>query len=685
MASITLCPRCSSHLELPTGVSPTSQIECPICEAEFLLASVAPRVVPKARVVDAASSFSPAIETEEAETLVVTSREAELAPLETLSHLLRSTSSWQLPGAPSKSPADEAVSSEADDDDDHALSIHRADESEEIEQLDAAYQDADPASAPARNGADELKLEGSRLDQLLSDLMKTPTPAGLPKLAAPEDKNAETYEETHPAGATLPSYDDVETEDRPPIASTTTASTFAAEDDEVADADYEHDHSSESATEPVAARWNEFDESPESLDIELADEEADGDEAFEPALTLNTQPRRKRRPAGVRTLVGIVGGGVLGILGGGYALLWINGPEGDLLGISQWLPAAMLPGSSAPTEPSAFAATNPWSTSVAARGETDAADQTTEPLASTSPLSAPNTVSQLQDEVAPEQSALVDAGEAEDAPPTSEQVVMHHDPAVAPVSAATPVAAPMEETPTEPSVAALPHDVTPSAATAAPATWPTTPIVGSLRGVSLYSLADLEESLTGADAAQRQFLAGDLSRKEDVAAMGKAFIELCGLAERYTLTDPAAFGNELVAKQISAKQVFRAMAGNPARRNDLAMIAGRWLQHDRRQNQGIILLGRVSDLRAQGPWTEYTVDVPLGDSVAAAKVLTDGVRFSTGDEIAVVGVIVANPRQAIADYPGEAPQVVVAGFAFAPEDFALSESSDPADLFTIKP
>src|SRR5688500_12758744 len=52
MASITLCPRCSSHLELPAGIAPTSLVECPICEAEFLLASVAPRAIPKVRVVE---------------------------------------------------------------------------------------------------------------------------------------------------------------------------------------------------------------------------------------------------------------------------------------------------------------------------------------------------------------------------------------------------------------------------------------------------------------------------------------------------------------------------------------------------------------------------------------------------------------------------------------------------------
>jgi hypothetical protein len=202
-----------------------------------------------------------------------------------------------------------------------------------------------------------------------------------------------------------------------------------------------------------------------------------------------------------------------------------------------------------------------------------------------------------------------------------------------------------------------------------PQTWPTTPIVGDLRGVKLYSVAELDELIPAAEKAQREFLAGDLSREESWSTMGPAYMTLASLAERYTLVDPALYGNDLVNKQLAAKNIFRGVVGDPARRIDLATVAARWLQHERRLNQGVILVGRVRDLRPQGKWTEYIVDVPLGDSVVAATVLLDEVRFSAGDEIAVVGAILARPQQQLAGYQGDAAQRVIAGWAFTPEDF----------------
>lgn len=57
---------------------------------------------------------------------------------------------------------------------------------------------------------------------------------------------------------------------------------------------------------------------------------------------LRTSPRR-RRPGAMATLAGIVGGGVIGILLGAYGLLWILGPQGDVLGLGPRLPAALRP------------------------------------------------------------------------------------------------------------------------------------------------------------------------------------------------------------------------------------------------------------------------------------------------------------------------------------------------------
>jgi hypothetical protein len=38
-----------------------------------------------------------------------------------------------------------------------------------------------------------------------------------------------------------------------------------------------------------------------------------------------------------------VGGGVVGILLGAYGLLWLLGPDGDVIHLSRWLPDFALP------------------------------------------------------------------------------------------------------------------------------------------------------------------------------------------------------------------------------------------------------------------------------------------------------------------------------------------------------
>jgi hypothetical protein len=198
--------------------------------------------------------------------------------------------------------------------------------------------------------------------------------------------------------------------------------------------------------------------------------------------------------------------------------------------------------------------------------------------------------------------------------------------------------------------------------------------------VKLYSVAQLDELIPAADKAHREFLAGDLSREESWSTMGPAYMTLASLAERYTLLDPAEYGNDLVAKQMEAKEIFRGLIGQPARRADLSTVAARWLQHERRLNQGVIIVGRVRDLQPQGKWTEYIVDVPLGDGAVEAVVLMDQIRFSAGDEVAVVGAILARPEEQLAGYEGDASQRVVAGWAFTPEDFKAPPSADAGQL-----
>ena len=128
-----------------TAVAPTSLVECPICEAEFLLASVAPRAIPKARVVEASAAEAAAegeIESEELAptparrspstfSIVVDEEGESSAPApDSLSRLLRSTADWQLPGIqlPRDEQQVEAAATEEDEEIGESLDLELSDD-----------------------------------------------------------------------------------------------------------------------------------------------------------------------------------------------------------------------------------------------------------------------------------------------------------------------------------------------------------------------------------------------------------------------------------------------------------------------------------------------------------------------------------------------------------------------------
>ncbi len=335
------------------------------------------------------------------------------------------------------------------------------------------------------------------------------------------------------------------------------------------------------------------------------------------------RPPRRRRSAGVGTLVGIVGGGVGGLLLGGYALLWLRGGAVDVFQMGRWLPNSLLP--------------------AAMRSSADEL----EVIAAVEPSSSGDDV----------QTRVADVSdESQDADLTP--VAVMGDPRAEP--GAESKLPNTEETLTDAEGVAAPESPL-----ASERRWPVTPIVGSLTDVRLYSLEEFTEAVVAGESAARRFAAGDLAEPESVRDMGQAYVELCALAERLTLTNPSTFGSALITQQALAKAALRSAAA-PSRRGDLAVVASRWLEHVRRKNDGALFVGRVRDLRAVGPWTECQFEVTVGDRRVAVPVLMDKLKHSTGDEAGIAGVIVTNPQQRIAGYEGDAPLIVVAGDTFDP-------------------
>jgi hypothetical protein len=379
---------------------------------------------------------------------------------------------------------------------------------------------------------------------------------------------------------------------------------------------------------------------------------------------MSPAPRpRQRRSSPIGTLVGIVGGGGIGLLLAGYALLWLTDPPLDLFRMADWAPTAVLPETLLPQSLLPPSASSQWADedattdgaavasedpALAAKGQTAGDDASTE-----------TTAGLLADQSDDENAAADHETAAAD---------IQTDPAVTPASASEPVATANPEAPIATPAAAMPL--------AAPTKWPSTPIVGDLVAPKFASLNDFTASIGNVDAAGRLFLGGDLANTESRRAMGQAYIQLCEVAERYTLTDPADYGPDLFTKQALAKAVLRRIAGNTKRRQDLNVVAARWWQHAKRTNDGLLLVGRVTDHTPRGQWTEHMLEIAVGDEIVKVPVLMDRVLFSTGAEAAVAGAIVANPREQLRGYDGDAPQVLIAGTAFDPALYANESTGE---------
>jgi hypothetical protein len=300
-----------------------------------------------------------------------------------------------------------------------------------------------------------------------------------------------------------------------------------------------------------------------------------------------------------------------------------------------------------PSEPAADQSSDPPASDIAtAEAPTDAAPAVDAPSDAAPPAEAPSDIAQS------------DRAPANDAAPTEDT-----EPAATAVAETAPA-----ESPAVGEADPLVPIITPPSRVAA--SWPSTPIVGDLITPTFYSIADLTEAVNGVSEAGRAFLNGTLLPGAPRQQMGRAYIKLCSVVERLTMTDPAEYGSALFTQQALAKDPLHLVAGRPDRRDELAVIAASWWGYAKRQNNGMLFVGTVRELHVQGEWTECLMEIDDGQKRVLVPVLMDGVRFSTGREAAVAGLIVNEPQRNIAGYQGGAPQVLVAGYLFDPAKFA---------------
>jgi len=193
----------------------------------------------------------------------------------------------------------------------------------------------------------------------------------------------------------------------------------------------------------------------------------------------------------------------------------------------------------------------------------------------------------------------------------------------------------------------------------ASATEPVPPVISAVRinADEFYSLFE------AAEAALSEFVAGDLSTPGAIKRKGQAYIALCRLAEHFDFAQQPGLAPAVQAKVEQARQLFRRAAEQANIRQDLAHIAERWWEYDKRPSPGIFLVGVVEETLPTEGGTLCWVK-PGGEITAPAiPVWFKQGRYQLGDQIGVVGSVISDSANFPHGFSGS--QVVAAKHGFA--------------------
>lgn len=321
--------------------------------------------------------------------------------------------------------------------------------------------------------------------------------------------------------------------------------------------------------------------------------------AIKPAPAL--RKRRTGKSSFVNRASVVVVFGLIGLVLGQYALLWIRGPSADFLNIAGFLPSAIQP--------------TPTSQILAPQLHREPS------LASDSAPSETPELEPPREELPLAESTI----EREPAPPVGPPPITRDD-------EVQPAMAEMLDT--------------------------------RLLASTHTTYAEFAELVTGAEAAAPVLVSGDLKTLESARAKGHAYMAFCQLAERFDFVNELGLAIDAQHEATSAQALFRTTAAKAAPQNDFAVIVTRWWQHLERPEQGIFLVGRVQDVQTVGSHSLYQVAVVHAAESTLIPVLLDKETYQAGDQIGVVGTIVAEPRTVLRDFQADVPQLVVAQDSF---------------------
>jgi hypothetical protein len=300
---------------------------------------------------------------------------------------------------------------------------------------------------------------------------------------------------------------------------------------------------------------------------------------------------------------GIVGGGVVGLMLGYFALLWLGGPSRDFLHLGPKLPSFILPDAFAPavaTVPSMRRdQSNGTSQHAAANGKGHRSQA--EPT-QTEPTSAGH---KIHDPV--------------------EYVEVPGDPR----DSARTFPGPDWEPPAE------------SASAAGQPALPVQPAPWDVSQGSAFSASAIDRALTAARNARDVLAKSSLADTKARPAMGTAYRELCDLAEAITYPEAGIDSDLIYRRRRDAGKLVRQLVRT--KRRELALIADYWIDSPRRSGSGIVLVGRVEDIRRIDTADVYELRIALSGKRTVTVLSSVEPPLEIDDQAVVLGSIVDQP------------------------------------------
>jgi hypothetical protein len=167
------------------------------------------------------------------------------------------------------------------------------------------------------------------------------------------------------------------------------------------------------------------------------------------------------------------------------------------------------------------------------------------------------------------------------------------------------------------------------------------------------------ELRTAVEEAQTAFSALKAAQADDIRPLlRQTYPVLAKLGETVAFSQPA--GDEWRA----AGELLQTVLAEEEKLALLGRVGGGWLRAPARDNNGVLLVGTVKQVRQQGRYHVTDLLIPGGDQVVAVYSIAEpGETYGPDAQLVVFGAILSDPRSELEGYDGDAEYVIWQGLA----------------------